>query len=102
MKHYFLFAVLFFSLTIPSTNKAIILLGSQWTKTYESELPMACVICQHETLHVISLRRWLTVFFINTCPTSYKEYYFECPECKNCYALKDVDIEELLAAAKRN
>jgi hypothetical protein len=101
MKNYVLSAALFFSLTTTSTNNAMVIMGSHWTKSYEGELPLTCVICHNENLKVYSMRRWFTLFFIDTYPTSDKDYYLECLACENCYKLKGLDIEQLLAAAKK-
>ena len=75
-----------------------IIWGSRARKKAEDYLPSeGCIVCNNHGLHVLSIRRWFTFFFIPIFPTGRKKYYLTCLECENCYRLKsDVNIQDLL------
>jgi len=97
MNNKFLLAALLFVSFVPARGSSDPLIcGYSTKKVLEGNLPLTCLICQQKNLNVISLRRWITFFFIPVFPFGEKKFYLECLQCENCYKLKDIDIEKLL------
>ncbi len=103
MNKKFALAALLFTSFIPAKGFTDILIYGYRTRTIqEGSLPLTCLICQQNNLNVISLRCWITFFFIPVFPFGKKTFYLECPQCENCYKLKNLDIEKLLLEQKTN